>query len=45
MALLEDNSEFVKLFLENDVDLKKFLTHQSLLSLYNKVGIFLYAYS
>ena len=37
IAILEDKTEFVKLFIENDFSLKQFLTYERLLQLYNEV--------
>ncbi len=37
-ALIQDNVDFVKLFLEYGVNLQKFLTFKRLQDLYNTVG-------
>jgi hypothetical protein len=37
-ALIKDNVDFVKLFLEYGVNLQKFLTFKRLQDLYNEVG-------
>ena len=36
-ALLENRAEFIEIFLENDFDLKPFLTYRRLFTLYNQV--------
>ncbi len=41
-ALLANRVDFVKLFMENGVSLKDFLTVRRLLSIYNNVSFFLF---
>ena len=38
IAILENKTDFVKLFVENDFSLKQFLTYERLLQLYNEVN-------